>query len=186
MPAQLAHKPGLIHSTDYDDISDEDGSRDTAGGIGDYAIFLRREMPPLVRRELEHMFQTEFRDVEDRIRPRIEQMVLSLQARLLKLYQESATADQGVSEQGRQSQQAEFSQGWSLHEAVDTQDQVDTPGILYGESEAFGHEWALALSPADLETGLDLGFANDLDFQKLLDPGLLNPELGHMDLDISH
>ncbi|KAK0719110.1 hypothetical protein B0H67DRAFT_459235, partial [Lasiosphaeris hirsuta] len=62
---------------------------DARGGIGDYSVFLRREMPALVRQELDLMFQDELQDMEVTLRPRIEQMMIELQPRLLRMFQES-------------------------------------------------------------------------------------------------
>lgn len=58
--------------------------------LEDYATFIRREMPVLVRRELEFLLQRdEFRDIEERLRPQVAQLVLELQPRLLGLYKQS-------------------------------------------------------------------------------------------------
>ncbi|EAQ87107.1 hypothetical protein CHGG_03726 [Chaetomium globosum CBS 148.51] len=59
------------------------------GELEDYATFIRREMPTLVRRELETLFREEFQDVEERVRPRIADIILNLQPRLLGLYKQS-------------------------------------------------------------------------------------------------
>lgn len=55
-----------------------------------FATFARREFPRFVRRELEVLFQSEFQDVEERIRPRVQDIVLNLQPRLIALYEQSA------------------------------------------------------------------------------------------------
>lgn len=60
-----------------------------SGELEDYATFIRREMPTFVRRELETLFREEFQDVEERIRPRIADIILNLQPRLLGLYKQS-------------------------------------------------------------------------------------------------
>lgn len=65
-----------------------------AEGIESYAVFLRREMPAIVRRELEVMFQTELQAVEESLRPQIEQMVIGLQPRLLRMFQQSISAEE--------------------------------------------------------------------------------------------
>jgi hypothetical protein len=72
------------------------------GELEDYATFIRREMPTLVRRELETLFREEFQDVEERLRPRIAQIVLDLQPRLLGLYKQSQMS---LSEYGPQQHQ---------------------------------------------------------------------------------
>ena len=46
-------------------------------------------MPTLVRRELETLFQDEFSDIEERLRPRVAEIVMNLQPRLLGLYKQS-------------------------------------------------------------------------------------------------
>ncbi|KAL1836191.1 hypothetical protein VTJ49DRAFT_5458 [Mycothermus thermophilus] len=79
-----------IPSPYYDDSDDEEASGFIGSGeFEDYATFVRREMPTLVRRELEVLFRDEFKDVEERLRPRIAQMVLDLQPKLLDLYKQS-------------------------------------------------------------------------------------------------
>ena len=46
-------------------------------------------MPSLVRRELETLFRDEFHDIEEHVKPRVAEIVLSLQPRLLQLYKTS-------------------------------------------------------------------------------------------------
>ncbi|KAK3307688.1 uncharacterized protein B0T15DRAFT_393551 [Chaetomium strumarium] len=75
---------------DESDANGEGGSTSSGSGeFEDYATFIRREMPTLVRRELEVLFRDEFRDVEERLRPRMAEIVLNLQLRLLSLYKQS-------------------------------------------------------------------------------------------------
>lgn len=58
--------------------------------LEDYTAFVKREMPTLVRRELEALFQTpEFDDVDARFRSRIADIVVHLQPRLVDLYKQS-------------------------------------------------------------------------------------------------
>jgi hypothetical protein len=83
--------PGPAADADLD-YSEEDAQGERgqpSGELEDYATFVRREMPTLVRRELEVLFQDEFQDVEDHLRPRVAEIVLSLQPRLLGLYRQS-------------------------------------------------------------------------------------------------
>jgi len=93
---------GTDKMTDYDDptADDKDTSSSEAAALGDdspptnneledYATFIRREMPGMVRRELERLFEDEFRDVEERLRPRVAEIVLNLQPKLLGLYKQS-------------------------------------------------------------------------------------------------
>ncbi len=46
-------------------------------------------MPSLVRRELETLFRDEFQDIEEHVKPRVAEIVLNLQPRLLQLYKKS-------------------------------------------------------------------------------------------------
>lgn len=46
-------------------------------------------MPTLVRRELEVLFQNESRDVEDRLRSKVEDIMVGLQPKLMSLYRQS-------------------------------------------------------------------------------------------------
>lgn len=75
-------------ATDYDDPSPP--SNKTPGSeLEDYTTFVKREMPTLVRRELEVLLQNDFHDIDQRLRSRISDMVLQLQPRLLDLYKQS-------------------------------------------------------------------------------------------------
>ncbi|KAK0617776.1 hypothetical protein B0T17DRAFT_618444 [Bombardia bombarda] len=78
-------------ATDYETSSPNLSSDHGRGSdLEDYATFIRREMPTFVRRELEALFQEdEFKDVDERIRPRVAQIMLDLQPRLLNLYKQS-------------------------------------------------------------------------------------------------
>ena len=92
----LGHEHGLVADnelTDYDetDADADESSPGTSGDLEDYATFVRREMPTLVRRELEVLFENEFKDVEERLRPRVAEIVLNLQPKLLNLYKQSQT-----------------------------------------------------------------------------------------------
>ena len=64
----------------------------------DCAVFLRREMPAAARRELDLMFQDGFRDMEVALRPRIEQLMVDLQSRLLRtrMFQENEAGGESV------------------------------------------------------------------------------------------
>ncbi|KAL2022647.1 hypothetical protein VTK56DRAFT_4991 [Thermocarpiscus australiensis] len=79
------------------------GSLNSSGELEDYATFIRREMPTLVRRELETLFRDEFRDIEEKVRPRIAEIVLNLQPKLLSLYKQSQLP---LSEYGPQQHEA--------------------------------------------------------------------------------
>lgn len=82
-----------MHFVDYDetDADADESSPGPTGDLEDYATFVRREMPTLVRRELELLFENEFKDVEERLRPRVAEIVLNLQPKLLNLYKQSQT-----------------------------------------------------------------------------------------------
>ncbi|KAL2158714.1 hypothetical protein VTH06DRAFT_4196 [Thermothelomyces fergusii] len=83
--------PDTIPSPYYSEAEDGGDNHNSgfSGELEDYATFIRREMPTLVRRELERLFQEEYPDIEERIRPRVADIVLSLQPRLLNLYRQS-------------------------------------------------------------------------------------------------
>ncbi|KAK4172880.1 hypothetical protein QBC36DRAFT_304124 [Triangularia setosa] len=86
--------PDAIPTPYYDDQDDDtatpaSGLGSGSGDIEDYTTFLRREMPTLVRRELEVLFQNESRDVEDRLRSKVEDIMLGLQPKLMSLYRQS-------------------------------------------------------------------------------------------------
>ncbi|KAK4454189.1 S-adenosyl-L-methionine-dependent methyltransferase [Podospora aff. communis PSN243] len=66
-----------------------------AEGMASFAVFLRREMPALVRRELESMFENEFQALEESLRPQIQQLIIDLQPRLLRRFQESLSGEAG-------------------------------------------------------------------------------------------
>ncbi|KAK4209627.1 hypothetical protein QBC37DRAFT_430117 [Rhypophila decipiens] len=81
-----------IPSPYYDDMDineREEGGGGAETALEDYATFVRREMPTLVRRELEVLFEDEFKDIDERLRPRVAKIVLELQPKLLNLYKQS-------------------------------------------------------------------------------------------------
>lgn len=135
-------------------------------------------MPSLVRRELDLMFQSEFHDVEQRIRPRIEQVILGLQPRLLRLYQESLSTGERASDQERQ----ELHRDANLH-------RQDLSGVLedptadvsprdqYSFLDDVDRDWPLGQSTPETTGDFDLQSCN-IDFEKLLDPILFNIETG--------
>jgi hypothetical protein len=69
-------------TTDYEPT--DNGAKNS--GKEDCTVFLRREMPAAARRELDLMFQDGFRDMEVALRPRIEQLMVDLQSRLLQTW----------------------------------------------------------------------------------------------------
>ncbi|RYP83759.1 hypothetical protein DL770_005337 [Monosporascus sp. CRB-9-2] len=79
-----------IPSPYYDEITHgHDGSRSSPGRPEHFAAFARRELPRFVRRELGILFRQEFRDIGTRDHPRIQDLVLRLQPRLIDLYEHS-------------------------------------------------------------------------------------------------
>jgi hypothetical protein len=172
--------------------------------LEDYATFIRREMPTLVRRELETLFREEFQDVEERIRPRIADIVLNLQPRLLGLYKQSQMP---LSEYGPQqhedtatgsepiltpllSQSADSGTGTGSHSTPDAV--FGTDNVFSGTEAQLGfygsgldQHWDV-LNPGNQvqtqEPGLDtgLGLNWDFEFDKLLNPALLLPVPGDM------
>ncbi|KAK0660058.1 hypothetical protein QBC41DRAFT_43970 [Cercophora samala] len=86
--------PDSVPTPYYDDQDDDTATPASGLGSGssdleDYASFLRREMPTLVRRELEVLFRNESRDVEDRLRSKVEDIMVGLQPKLISLYRQS-------------------------------------------------------------------------------------------------
>jgi hypothetical protein len=85
---------------DHEDMGIELGSDASGSGTpAAFAAFARREFPRFVRRELDVLFQSEFQDVEERVRPRIQDIVLNLQPRLIALYEQSVTDTESSREQ---------------------------------------------------------------------------------------
>ncbi|KAK4158993.1 hypothetical protein QBC43DRAFT_223071 [Cladorrhinum sp. PSN259] len=122
--------PESIPGPYYDTFDDEDGPT-PASGIGsgdleDYSSFVRREMPTLVRRELESLFKSESPDVEDRLRIKVEQIVLDLQPRLMSLYKQSQIP---LSEYGPAQQQSDYGRTASVSTPT------STPGLSSGSAQ---------------------------------------------------
>ncbi|KAH6619092.1 hypothetical protein B0J18DRAFT_346597, partial [Chaetomium sp. MPI-SDFR-AT-0129] len=178
--------PNTIPSPYY--IESEDGS-EYAGSSGteleDYATFIRREMPTLVRRELETLFQNEFQDVEERLRPRIADIVLNLQPKLLGLYKQSQMP---LSEYGPEQQHAgasgskisstpQLSQG----SGPGASGWESTPETVFGPDDPGNNLDAWNLYPENQpqpqfdmnSTGPGLDW--DVEFDKLLNPALFTP-----------
>lgn len=161
-----------------------------SGELEDYATFIRREMPTLVRRELEALFRDEFRDVEQRVRPRVAEIVLNLQPRLVNLYKQSQIplSEYGPQQPGDVGTASEstltplLSQGAGSVTATSTN---STPGVMLG-AESFvpaaepyvtqlhpygnrSDNWGMA-QPQVYDTNTGLGSNWDLEFEKLLNP----------------
>ncbi|KAH7006971.1 hypothetical protein EDB80DRAFT_893436 [Ilyonectria destructans] len=161
----------------YDESDDQDKSSVAAGRMEDYSVFLRREMPGMVRRELETMFKNELDGVEERLRPLIEQMVLQLQPRLLRSFQESQTATDGTQEEleRQELQQNTPLQDKSL-ERILGEPVLDTDPWLppYAYPDGFEYSWALDQSVSEMVAEHQQNSACDIDFEKLLNPSFLN------------
>ncbi|KAK5658999.1 hypothetical protein OQA88_1085 [Cercophora sp. LCS_1] len=71
--------------TPYYGVTDTNQAR---AGIENYAVYLRREMPGHARRELDIIFQDELQSLQDTLRPRIEQTMINLQLRLLRMFRD--------------------------------------------------------------------------------------------------
>ncbi|KAK3358519.1 hypothetical protein B0T24DRAFT_540256 [Lasiosphaeria ovina] len=135
-----------IPSPYYDEL-DEEADESSVGGseLEEYATFIRREMPTLVRRELEMLFQDQFQDVDERVRPRVADIVLNLQPRLLRLFKQSQSPLSGYGPQ---------------HEVAGSGSGSDpslTPSLSQGTGT--GTDWASA-EGTDHEGALPLGAEN--------------------------
>lgn len=82
--------PLTYTSPDHEDVSMATTGASRSNTPADFAAFARREYPRFVRRELDVLFESEFQDIEERIRPRVQDIVLNLQPRLIALYEQSA------------------------------------------------------------------------------------------------
>ncbi|KAK4119403.1 hypothetical protein N657DRAFT_259737 [Parathielavia appendiculata] len=192
--------PSAIPSPYYNGFDSEGSSREVhgSGELEDYATFIRREMPTLVRRELETLFRDEFQDVEERIRPRIAEIVLNLQPRLLGLYKQSQIP---LSEYGPQ--QHEHNGGNSSSEPTytpllsqptdsatgtgpdstpdtvfDTAELGFSDGDLNTNWDAFYPGNQTHMQAAETGSGLELNW--EYEFNHLLNPLLFMPVPGHM------
>ncbi|KAK0627957.1 hypothetical protein B0T14DRAFT_146593 [Immersiella caudata] len=199
--------PRLTDVPDYDP-TDFSPSPPTSTGadnsLEDYTSFVRREMPTLVRRELETIMQ-EFSDVDPRFRSRIADIVLTLQPRLIDLYKQSQLP---LSEWGPSN---DSSRGNDTTPATGT-DSSPTPANpsstpATGADSSFTPATAASdghLDPAlggydgsgftfDPNAGLgawdgpviDEGFSWDEEFDNLLNPSLFMPQGGGQGLDAS-
>jgi hypothetical protein len=157
-------------------------------------------MPTLVRRELETLFQQEFQDVEERVRPRIAEIVLNLQPRLLGLYKQSQTplsdyGPHGGAASGSEPGLTPVSQTTGSGRGTDPgstghgTEPGSTPDTAFGLNSLpepdtqlgldGGADWPTLCgenqAPAQAFGTSDLGLDWDLEFDKLLNPGLFMP-----------
>ncbi|KAK3352457.1 hypothetical protein B0T25DRAFT_455689 [Lasiosphaeria hispida] len=183
------------------DYEADDGSPSTSGKgeLEDYATFVRREMPTLVRRELETLFENEFKDIEERLRPRVAKIVLNLQPRLLSLYKQS---QQPLSEYGPPSDPPGSDPEYTPATGTGSD---STPGTAGGENLAHGEDFELDMDeilnfddgstnlalewetpPAGTDESQSAGaqgdgnqdFNWDSEFDKLINPALFMPHGG--------
>lgn len=152
-------------------------------------------MPTLVRRELEALFHQEFQDVEERVRPRIAEIVLNLQPRLLGLYKQSQMPlsdygpQQHVGTSGSEpgltpaSHTTGSGRGTEPDSAPSTAFGLDSlPGTDAQSGFYGGTDWDTLCGenqPSAQAPGTsDLGLGWDMEFDKLLNPVLFMPPLG--------
>ncbi|KAL2266840.1 hypothetical protein VTJ83DRAFT_4117 [Remersonia thermophila] len=200
----------IIPAPYYDD-SDNSETPGFAGSeeFEDYVTFVRREMPTLVRRELEVLFRDHFSDVEERLRPRIAQMVLELQPKLLDLYKQSQMplSEYGPRQHERRapgsepaatpvhSQPTDSATGSEFQSTPDLASGTTSPASATNQrsvpfgSQSFsmdtGNPYVTALNhvpaePSDFNTGLGLDW--DDEFDKLLSPALFMSPLSETQL----
>lgn len=105
-------------------------------------------MPTLVRRELEALFKTEVGDVEERLRPKIEQIVLDLQPRLMSLYKQSQIP---LSEYGPAQQQPDYGVA-----PMNMSTPTSTPGLSTGSCAA-GLTPSSVISPGSVPSPAPVG-----------------------------
>jgi hypothetical protein len=161
------------------------------GELEDYATFLRREMPTLVRRELETMMTEEFPDVEEKMRPRVAQIVMSLQPRLLDLYRRSSS-DSEPSEEASSTRDVTNSTPSTVSPPsnafpVSAQGEFSSPEVNYDEFSWQNYQPQLIEDPAAAgpsghpSMGPDFGHFNwDLTFDGLLDQTLFTGSNANM------
>ncbi len=183
------------------DRESEGKSPSGPGELEDYATFIRREMPTLVRRELEGLFRDEFQDVEERIRPRVAEIVLNLQPRLLSLYKQSQLPlnEYGPQQQGDMGSGSEPTTTPLLSQATDSgagTSTDSTPVTVFGTDNFFPAAEAQAAQLDPYGSGLDawdtvypghqvqpqvygtevgLGLNWDFEFDQLLNPMVFMP-----------
>jgi hypothetical protein len=117
-------------------------SQARASGVTEYASFMRREFPPLVRRELDFLIDGE---LEERLRDRIVEMVRGLQSELDHQFQQRHSPSQAPSLQTNPYPQLGMADESSLNEHSD----------IFGLSDS----WWLDTSLPDIdEDGLALSF----------------------------
>lgn len=175
--------------TDYDaiDYDLEDSASPKSGELEDYTSFVRREMPTLVRRELENLFDNEFQDIEAHLRPRVAEIVLKLQPKLLGLYKQSQMplSEYGPSSNEPVTNDSNLTPAPSHRTGTDQGSTPTTDPYIPPSSDfTFDHGGVLNFD----DTGLGLGgwdqplqfdgaygegFNWDNDFNQLLNPALI-------------
>ena len=163
----------LFLGADYENTDDE-----VRGGPEDYAMILRREMPGLVRRQLDVMFQTELQDLEVALRPRIEQIMTDVQSGLLRMFQASdgeSNMEPGAPE-AQQDHQDPTSSGTNLQDGYFEAEQgsnLNYPDDIEGD---WDRDPSVSYSAATLFS--DTFF--DISFEKMLDPAFVCVETGSL------
>ncbi|KXX73045.1 hypothetical protein MMYC01_210087 [Madurella mycetomatis] len=165
-----------IPSPYYDNVDGDGKACDAVGGMEDYTVFLRREMPGLVRREVGMVFQNELRDVEESLRPRIEQMIVGLQPRLLRMFQESANVEKREPEpEGQEAHQGDDAlPDESVQDSFQESGFDANPLLQYDLLPDMGETWASASAffPPGSADEFQTGLAYNINFEKLVNPNL--------------
>jgi len=175
----VSFNPGENRMADlWADYDSSDGDRMAV--IEDYAVFLRREMPAVVRRELDAVFQDEWRILEETLRPRIEQMIVDLQPRMLRMFQQS----EAISDEEQLPESEELPPGLDSSQPA-------FQGLELGADQCLPIDY-----PEDVELAWDINpslsestataFAEpflDINFEKLLDSSFNPAEIGCTRLD---
>jgi len=164
--------------TDYENTQVDGMTR--AEGIESYAVFLRREMPALVRRELEAMFQNELQAVEESLRPQIEQMVIGLQPRLLRMFQQSILANErepDILPDQEDAPNDELPGDQGPDGGLEASNLEDDPSFPLGYDELMDG----IADMEDVPLGDDLVPGFDINFDGILDTDCMDPSLAFLE-----
>ncbi|KAK4445420.1 hypothetical protein QBC34DRAFT_306863 [Podospora aff. communis PSN243] len=167
------------------------GTSTADNSLEDYTTFIRREMPTLVRRELETVMQAaEFSDVDARLRSRIADIVLTLQPRLVDLYKQSQLplSEWGPSNDSSRTEGNDTTPATGTDSSLTPENPLSTPATAISDGSA-------PLDPSlgrydgidftfDPNAELGEGFSWDEEFDNLLNPSLFMPQSGGLGLDL--